>query len=67
MVRYWICNRPYISIGERIMSLITFVIGLGLGWFISNLVTAHQIADMSPSEVEELKREVDYLVENDHL
>ena len=47
------------------MSLITFVIGLGLGWFISNLVTAHQIADMSPREVKKLKREVDYLVEND--
>ena len=47
------------------MSILTFVIGIVLGWFISNLVTAHQIADMSPREVKKLKREVDYLVEND--
>ena len=49
------------------MSLITFIIGLVLGWFIPNLVTVHQIAEMSPRQVKKLKREVDYLVENDHI
>ena len=49
------------------MSILTFIIGIGLGWFISNIVTAHQIAEMSTSEVEELKEQVDYLEENDHL
>ena len=47
------------------MSLITFIIGLVLGWFITNLVTVHQIAEMSPRQVKKLKREVDYLVEKE--
>ena len=49
------------------MSIIIFILGMGLGWFISNIVTAHQLAEMSTSEVEELKEQVDYLVDNNHL
>jgi len=49
------------------MSIVIFILGMGLGWFISNIVTAHQIAEMSTSEVDDLKKQVDYLVDNNHL
>ena len=49
------------------MSILTFIIGLILGWFIANLSTVYQIGEMSPKEVKKLKHEVDYLIENDHI
>ena len=49
------------------MSIIIFILGMGLGWFISNIVTAHQLAEMSTSEVDDLKEQVDCLINNNKI
>ena len=43
------------------MSLITLIIGIGIGWFVANLVTYHQLTEMSCEEVEQLKERIDWL------
>jgi len=50
-----------------IMSILTFIIGLVLGWFIANLWTVYQIGEMSLKEVKKLKHEADYLINNNKI
>ncbi len=40
---------------------------MGLGWFVANIVTAHQLAEMSTSEVDDLKEQVDCLINNNKI
>ena len=43
------------------MSILTLIIGLGLGWFVANIVTYYQLSEMSSKEVNQLKERIDWL------
>lgn len=49
------------------MSILTLILGLVIGWFISNLVTVYQLGEMSNAEVSKLKQELDQLIEDEAL
>lgn len=51
------------AIGGAIVVLGAFFVG----WFVANIVTAHQLGDMSLEEIKELKNQVDCLINNNKI